>query len=307
MGDISSFAPFPRQRTFGLSLSGCIQESIMTLSARFAKIPAPKYESMQVVSSNANSSNGSLRTNNTNNVIYDTAKAVLPSSQPQLIIRPNVSNLVLKNKGKNYYKNKAKTRANNKSMNGFNSKNRGRGFHANYRGRGGNRGNNKSYQTQQNGQFNGGYKSYRTQNSFRQNLVKSPYQRPNNQRRQKVRQLPFVNNNNQNNNQHNNGYSNQYLSNKRQIYNNMKKGGQNNRKNKQRTNNEFNFKHNQFDEAALDRDLDSYHMKNPNVEDRKVVMNSNLDKELDDYWKAQKDEGVTVSKLQQKDQGNGSK
>ena len=72
----------------------------------------------------------------------------------------------------------------------------------------------------------------------------------------------------------------------------------------------FSFKNNKFDEAALDRDLDSYHMKNPNVEDRKLTMNGNLDKELDDYWKAQKDDGVTVSKQQQqqqqKDQGNGA-
>merc|ERR1712157_460265 len=163
--------------------------------------------------------------------------------------------------------------------------NRGRGFYANNNYQN----NNKSYQTQQNNSFNnGGYKSFRTGNhqSFRQNLIKSPYQRPNNQRRPKVRQLP--------------SYQQQqnYLQNKRQNYQNMKNGngnkqfkrfhnknGQNNKKNLN-----FSFKQNKFDEAALDRELDSYHMKNPNVEDRKVAMNGNLDKELDDYWKSQKED-----------------
>eukprot|EP00485_Elphidium_margaritaceum_P000232 CAMPEP_0202695820 /NCGR_PEP_ID=MMETSP1385-20130828/9297_1 /ASSEMBLY_ACC=CAM_ASM_000861 /TAXON_ID=933848 /ORGANISM="Elphidium margaritaceum" /LENGTH=355 /DNA_ID=CAMNT_0049351897 /DNA_START=145 /DNA_END=1212 /DNA_ORIENTATION=- len=37
--------------------------------------------------------------------------------------------------------------------------------------------------------------------------------------------------------------------------------------------------------AALDRDLDAYLMKNPDTAERQHVLNANLDKELDDYWK----------------------
>merc|ERR1712232_103659 len=163
----------------------------------------------------ANSSNGNQRNNNNgkNNVVYQ--------EQSQLIIRPNVSNLNLVNDKK--FKNKRnKQQDHKKSVNGFQNKknnfnNRGRGFHANnnhhYKTQQ-NQNHNKSYQTQQNNSFNhGGYKSYRTANhhSFRQNLIKSPYQRPNNQRRPKVRQLPSYQQQQSN-----------YLQNKRQTYQNMK-------------------------------------------------------------------------------------
>ena len=36
--------------------------------------------------------------------------------------------------------------------------------------------------------------------------------------------------------------------------------------------------------AELDKDLESYHMKNPNIEERKNTISSQLDAELDDYF-----------------------
>merc|ERR1711933_444156 len=141
------------------------------------------------------------------------------------------------------------------------------------------------------------------------------YQRPNNQQRRK--QYPSYNEYQQRQNNGNN-YQN-YLTNKRQTYQNMKNGGRrqnnnnfkrfNQKKQQQQRSKDFNFKNRNLNETALDKELDSYHMKNPNVEDRKLTMNGNLDKELDDYWKSQKEseggEGAKQQSQQQKDAGNG--
>eukprot|EP00483_Globobulimina_turgida_P004262 UN04271 len=63
----------------------------MSLSERFGKLPAPKYESMPI-KQNGGKTQNRVHAKKRNNIIYD--EAIILASEPQ-IIRPNVTNLVM--------------------------------------------------------------------------------------------------------------------------------------------------------------------------------------------------------------------
>jgi len=286
----------------------------MSLSARFDKMPAPQYESMPAKASG----NGPKRTK---------SKKQTPNASGPQIIRPNVSNLTMK-KGNKTRKRKMNPNQNpflqqnqrkqQKVANTLN--NAARGSWSEYqpvvttnRGRG--------FNQPPAGGLNGGYRSYRTQGGP-QRFSSGPYQRPQ-QNFQQTRHLPSVHKgyprggNVQRNGFRGNGFSNEnnfnqfnqggYLSNKRQNYykmksaNNGKSGGggkaQNNSKGPRsgKFSNRQTAKPKVFKKAAtaeeLDRELDSYLMRNPNAEERTSTMSSHLDKELDDYFNSQQDAG----------------
>jgi len=197
------------------------------------------------------------------------------------------------------------------------------------RGRGINAQSNGYQQNQfhsQNGGPNNGYRSYHTQGGNQRGNFQNngPYRRQQNFKQS--RNLPPVRNGyskeNRGQNQSNqNGYQ---FSNKRANYYKMKnaangkanngnfKGngyqqngkfnGQRNGKfngkfkgkfnrQQQQNGNGYSFNNGKLPSAAdLDKDLDSYLMKNPNAEDRVSTISNHLDKELDDYFKGQPDE-----------------
>eukprot|EP01083_Nonionella_stella_P083144 229743_1 len=255
---------------------------------------------------------------------------ILSKKQAQPQIKNNAK--IQKNKTKrnnNATKRNQHQKGSNNNTSRFNrntNTNRGRGYRSN------NNFQTNSFQTQQNGFHlngggGGGYKSFRTSNGQpRQPMNHTPYKRPTQKQTPKVRQLPtyqtaqnnvynrsksngFHRNQNRNANTFNN---NQYLLNKRQNYYNQRNNNdvnnqrltRNNNTNKQRNtignrNRNGNNKASSFKQKtnfeSLDRELDAYNMKNPNVEDRNHTISANLDKELDDYFQSQSDENATSS------------
>jgi len=251
------------------------------------------------------------------NIFYDEA---IIASEPQ-IIRPNVSNLTMvpnNNRTKKQKNPNNTNKRNNQQQNNANNGHWPRGQTANshnVRGRGFRNANYRNKQSSNPFENSNGYKSFRTsssQNGYRNqwNVNNSPYQRPT--QKPKVRQLPSYNNysNDVYHRAQHNGFNRNYLQNKRQNYNKNRNQRNNNNfnRNNQRFNNNGNknkkqyfnknnnYNNNHFnnkrerksfkkpDAASLDKELEEYLMKNPNVEDRKNTLNANLDKDLDDYF-----------------------
>jgi len=275
----------------------------MSLSARFEQLPAPKYDSMQV------KANMTVPTRTTRDALLDAPLGASIVSEPQ-IIRPSANSLSQQQqKGKGKRKRKqdpmiAKRQRQQQQQqgngtanwsdyrsqsNGF-SNNRGRGFNANYNGqRQQHPQQQQQYVQQGQGGGGGGYKSYRTSGAPRRNpMNNAPYRRPP-QNRQRARQLPPYQQQQgrQQGRQHPNGFNPQQQQQQRQGQRVRQRKVNPKFKNKgDGASKTFSFKKaREANAASLDKELDAYHMKNPNVEDRNTTMEGNLDKELDDYFK----------------------
>lgn len=280
----------------------------MSLSARFEQLPAPKYDSMQV------KANMTVATRTTRDALLDAPLGASIVSEPR-IIRPSANSLSQQQqKGKGKRKRKqdpmiAKRQRQQQQgngngtanwsdyrslSNGF-SNNRGRRFNANY---GGQRQQHPQQQQQyvhhgqSGGGGGGGYKSYRTSGAPRRNpMNNAPYRRPP-QNRQRARQLPPYQQQQQQGRQqgrqqHPNGFNPQQQQQRQgQRVRQRKVNPKFKNKGDGGASKTFSFKKaREANAASLDKELDAYHMKNPNVEDRNTTMEGNLDKELDDYFK----------------------
>ena len=170
--------------------------SASSLSARFDNLPDPLYSQMPIKLNGAVPKRAKKR--NHNNMIND--EAIIVASEPQ-IIRPNVSNFVMKKKTKkanqqhrnnNMNRNRLNNGYNNNNNNNNNRNNvnnRGRGFKNNFNNNGYNNNNQQQqqqsrqrHQRQQQQKQLSGYKSYRTSsNGFRNGVNGAqygPYKRP---------------------------------------------------------------------------------------------------------------------------------